>query len=70
MSNLKKNNAVEDAVFWTVFDGMNNAVSGIMFWAVRRTVDWATVGAVDRAVHDAGREDPNHPALEGFLRPF
>ena len=32
-------------------------------WAGR----WAVGLATDRAVADAGREDPNHPALEDFL---
>ena len=46
---------------------MNGAVHLAVGVAVDVAVYWAVDGAVYRAVADAGREDPNHPALEDFL---
>lgn len=71
MNNVQAN----DAVYWAVYNAVHGAVSGSVDGAVDLAVGvavdvavyWAVDLAMYRVVADAGREDPDHPALEDFL---
>ena len=64
--------AVHDAVYWTVnrvvYRAVDGAVEATVNGAVYRTVDNAVSGAGYGAVADAVWGDPEHPALQDFLR--
>jgi len=68
--------AVHDAVYWTVnrvvYRAVDGAVEATVSGAVYRTVDNAVSGAVSGAGYGAVYwsvwGDPDHPALQDFLR--
>ena len=68
MSNPKVFSAANRAVVVTVFDAVwgvvNGTVWGTVYWAVSEAVD----EAVGQAVWTGVGRDPDHPALEDFLR--
>ena len=64
--------AVHDAVYWTVnrvvYWAAHGTVESTVSGAVYRTVDNAVNGAGYGAVYWAVWGDPDHPALQDFLR--
>lgn len=64
------NEAVNDAVWWTVSNAVFNAVSGVMWGDVSRVYEAvydAVVWDVDRDVEGAVDDGSGHPALQDFL---
>lgn len=70
--NFKATVAVDDAVpgsvhrtvFWVVWDAVKETVFRSMDWTVDNAGNWVVGRAVSRAV----QQDPEHPALQVFLR--
>jgi hypothetical protein len=63
---------VYEVVWGTVFGTLAQAVNVALWGALGEAVDVAVFRAVNqtvfRVVRGAAREDPEHPALQGFLR--
>jgi hypothetical protein len=67
---MQQDGTVGDAVGWAVYWAVDRAVGEAVYWAVCEVsgaIRWTDDGTAESDVAGAGRNDPDHPALQDFL---